>query len=371
MALLIAGILLFSLTAFYYLEKRGINRKRTNIKTLIAVTGTRGKSTTVRFLTFLFQKSGFKTLGKVTGTKAALILPDGSFQKINRKGITSIIEQKNVLLKTADKIKPEIVITEIMSVTPEYQKMETQNMLDPDYLVITNVKEDHIGVSGSNKEEIAGMFISSTPEKTICIAPKSEKDHFKTTADRLTFLEEDAKLKQIKEIQPGFSETLVIAGFFVRQFNIKPAVFQQCIGEFERDNEVFYIKERDKNTIYVNAFSANDPESTFRIINDIKCDFPNHIIRGIFCTRKDKPNRTAQWINQLKHTKDIFDSVLVYGSHYNIIRRQIYPFEISRLKKENFESVFSPQNQPTVFLGFGNYVNSGDIILKHWDEVSQ
>ncbi|HOO33365.1 MAG TPA: Mur ligase family protein [Thermotogota bacterium] len=370
MALLIAGLILLTLLIFFIVEQRELRRKRNRIKTVIAVTGTRGKSTTVRFLTSLFQKNGFKTLGKITGTKASLILPDGTAQKIIRRGGTSIIEQKNILLKTASRLKIDVLITEIMSVTPEYQKMETQNILNPDYLVITNVKADHIGVSGSNKQEIAEMFVKSTPKATTCLTLEQEKNYFAKDTDRILFIKEDEDLKKVREIQPGFYETLLIADYFVKAFNLDRSLFLNCIDEFKTDDDVFYIKKRDKNTLFVNAFSANDPESTLRIIDEIRSEYPNHSIKGIFCTRPDKPNRTAQWIESFRNSGSLFNTVYVYGAHYGIIKRHRYSFALSKLQQKRFAITFAPTEEKTVFVGFGNYVKSGEHILKYWDEVT-
>jgi poly-gamma-glutamate synthase PgsB/CapB len=344
---------------------------RTSINNLIAITGTRGKSTTVRFLTFFFQKSGYRTLGKITGTKASMIYPDGSFHSIKRKGNTSIIEQKRCLLKTAFKLRPEILITEIMSVTPEYQKMETRNILSPDYLVITNVKEDHMGVSGNSKEEIAKMFVKSAPKKTLCCTIESERNNFQTIENTITFIPENETLKKLPELQPGFYETLLIANYFVEKFDLDQSVFMDCINEFKKDDDVFYIKKKDENTLFVNAFSANDPESTLKIIEDLKKDFPQFKIRGVFCTRKDKPNRTNQWIKTFKENEELFDDLLVFGSHYSIIKRQRLPFKNKKITKEDFEQVFTPSNEKNIFIGFGNYVKSGEIILDYWNEVSK
>jgi len=355
---------------FYHLEAKKIVTIQEQIKIRIAVTGSRGKSTTVRFLTALFQEAGYNVLGKVTGTKPMLILPDGKTEIIKRRGIVSILEQKRVLLNRANKLQSDMLITEIMSVTPEYQKVETQQMITPNYYIITNVKNDHIGVTGDDKNEICKVFLASAPKNTIILTLEEEKDLCESTnlkTEGIIYLkknqisEYESKINQ----QPGFEQTIRFGNKLCQEFGIPDQVLSSVISKFQFDEEVYFVKKLDKNKIIVNAFSANDEDSTKEIYNQLIKNYPKHKKIAIFCTRADKPERTSSWIKALRKQNWNFNILYVFGPHFNSIKRHTYSFPVKKLVINKLPELME-NNENTLFFGFGNYVNSGQKIVNFW-----
>jgi poly-gamma-glutamate synthase PgsB/CapB len=368
-----SGTLLALLIIYYYLEFKRITSIKEKIGVRIAVTGSRGKSTTVKFLCALFQSAGYSVLGKVTGTKPLLILPNGQTEIIKRKGIVSILEQKKILLKRANEIKPDMLITEIMSVTPEYQKVETQLMITPHYYVITNIKNDHIGVTGNDKKEICNVFLSSAPKKTKILTLEEERPLFQSTkfdTEEIVYLKKIDDMKNVEKsfFQPGFEQTIRFAIKFCQEFGISRKVLSSVISNFRFDEEVYFVKKIKKNNIIVNAFSANDVESTQEIYEKLKRDYSSHKKVAIFCTRADKPERTSSWIQALRKQDWEFDNLYVFGPHFNSIRWHTYPFPVKRLDKNKLSELME-NGKNTLFFGFGNYVNSGQKIVDFWNRM--
>jgi len=369
------GLLLSALMVFYYFEHKRVVRIRKDIHSVISVTGSRGKSTTVKFLCALFQKAGFRVLGKVTGTQPLLIYPDGSCRRINRRGSASILEQKSVLLKKASIVKPEILISEIMSITPEYQKIECRNIINPDYYIITDVKDDHLGITGDNKKEIAEVFLSSAPENSKVFVLENEKGSFEPSQKRfkdIVFLQEDLKIRDrlTDSVQPGFYQTLLFAKAMCEEFDIGIDLLEKTVEEYEFDDKVFFKREIGRGLIAINAFSANDVESTRYIYESFKADFEHYRKIGIFCTRGDKPDRTKQWIKSLQDDRWDFDELWVFGPNYSSIRRKKYDFSVIEINEKDFERIFSPEAE-TFFFGFGNFVGSGEKIVERWKGLGE
>jgi hypothetical protein len=92
-------ILLLGMIAWLIVEVRHHNRNLKKIPLRITVSGTRGKTTVVRSLASILRLAGYQVLAKTTGSEARLILPDGTEEPIKRHGLTTIMEQKNWLIK--------------------------------------------------------------------------------------------------------------------------------------------------------------------------------------------------------------------------------------------------------------------------------
>jgi poly-gamma-glutamate synthase PgsB/CapB len=151
-------ILLLSLTLFLLFlvyERVVLNRLRNSIPMVIAVTGTRGKSSVVRMLASVLRESGRTVLTKTTGSQAQIVLPDGSIQNISRRGIVSILEQKTILKKGSE-LHVDCLVVEIMSIRPDNHFIESQKILKPDIVVVTNVRKDHLEAMGETEAEKIG-----------------------------------------------------------------------------------------------------------------------------------------------------------------------------------------------------------------------
>jgi poly-gamma-glutamate synthase PgsB/CapB len=150
-------VLLATLSLFLsYLvyEKIALNRLRKSIPLVITVTGTRGKTSTVRLLASVLREAGRRVLAKTTGSQAQFLLPDGTTQDIARRGVVTILEQKKTLRKAAQ-LNADCIIVEMMSIRPENHRVEAGQILKPDIALLTNVRRDHTDAMGDTLEDIA------------------------------------------------------------------------------------------------------------------------------------------------------------------------------------------------------------------------
>ncbi|MCX6225056.1 MAG: Mur ligase family protein, partial [Bacteroidia bacterium] len=171
--LCLSCLLLIYLVAESILYNRQINR----IPIRITVSGTRGKTSIVRTLASVFRAHGIKILAKTTGSEATYILPDGTLEKIRRKGLITILEQKRLIAK-AVKLNVECVITEIMSIHPDNHKVETCKLLKPGLTILSNFRADHTDVVGESIREISELFVNDILPGSKVIVPEEELNEY-------------------------------------------------------------------------------------------------------------------------------------------------------------------------------------------------
>src|SRR4030043_114997 len=98
-----------------YLERRALTRNARRIPLRVAVTGTRGKSTVTRMIAAALKEAGLPVLGKTTGSKPVLILPQGREKEITRRGLPTILEQKS-FIRGAAVLGVRAGVAEMMSI---------------------------------------------------------------------------------------------------------------------------------------------------------------------------------------------------------------------------------------------------------------
>src|SRR5512139_1269882 len=175
----LAGALLYLGLEFFRLE-----RARRRVGRRIAVTGTRGKSGVTRLIAAGLRASGARVLAKTTGSRPALILPDGSEREIPRPGPASIREQVR-LVALAARLGADTLVAEMMSVGPECLAAESRLILQPGTLVLTNVRLDHVDEMGRTKDAIAGTLGQAFPRGATVFLPAEEiRPALEKAADR-------------------------------------------------------------------------------------------------------------------------------------------------------------------------------------------
>ena len=151
-------IIAIALSIFYLgyivFEKLYNDKIRKSFKYVIHVNGIRGKSTTTRLIDAGFRKLGYKVFSKTTGTYPVMINTENCDTPVLRLGKANIREQIRMMRK-AYKEKAEVVVLECMAVNPELQEICEHRILHSNVVVITNVREDHIGEMGDTLEELA------------------------------------------------------------------------------------------------------------------------------------------------------------------------------------------------------------------------
>jgi hypothetical protein len=131
----------------------------------------------------------------------------------------------------------------------------------------------------------------------------------------------------------------------------------------------------------VNAFAANDPESTAlvldRVAGALGCDAERCV--GLLSLRPDRGDRTLQWLTALqKGFLKRFGRLYVIGFHARALQRRLkglsklVPIEVIGVEDPagTTQTVLAPiRVVGGVLFGFGNIAGSGEALIAHWNAV--
>jgi poly-gamma-glutamate synthase PgsB/CapB len=375
-------ILLLSLTLFLlYLayERFVLNRLRNSIPMVIAVTGTRGKSSVVRMLASVLREHGRRVLAKTTGSQAQLVLPDGSVQDIPRRGIVSILEQKKILNSAAE-LKVDYVVVEIMSIRPENHIVESQQILRPDIVVLTNVRRDHIEAMGETEPEIASVFQQDFPPGSSVYVPEEYEPLLVSSCPGIETIRLMPVKKQMHQQNVAdFEENLDLVAAVSKDLGVANEAIARGIQNSRLDIgrlRIWRHKVRDKNVFLVNAFAANDPGSTMMIYNKVAqaLSAPPSSFLGLLNLRHDRADRTIQWIEALKGgASSYFKNIYAVDGHSRVLRRKIRSVTVLPHSdaKRLTDSVTETMENGDILFGFGNIGGLGHELVDYWQHIGE
>lgn len=346
-----------------------------------------------RLLASCLSQAGIRVLAKTTGSKPVLIFQNGEEKQIKRRGLPSILEEKKVVRMAVSRSAQALVV-ELMSFGPESLSVENRRMLRPHVLVITNVRMDHTAQSGKSRDEIAENFGRSIPDASTVFVP--EEEYFPVfqavaekrkarllrvgsyrSADEKSFLEKISK----SEFMPNIRLVLAVCDFLDIKREMSYSGIIKSIpdkGSLKFWKAEFTLPKR--SWALINAFSANDPKSTRDVMDKLlesqKIKYDRWI--GLFNIRKDRGDRTHQWITAFKSRlfpefqKIIFigdQSELVKHKMERNIKDQEYEAFRNMSAKQIMSRILEKEKNNCVLVGLGNIGGIGIDLLDHWDTI--
>jgi gamma-polyglutamate synthase len=373
---LLSLILLLLYLAF---ERVTLDRLRRAVPIVIAVTGTRGKSSVVRMLSSVLREHGRQVLAKTTGSQAQMLLPDGSVREIPRRGIISILEQKQVL-KTAARLHADCVVVEIMSIRPENHFVESQQILKPDIVLVTNVRRDHLEAMGDTESEIAEVFKKALPSNASVYVPKDYVHLFDPSGqgnESILLRPVDNRIKERGATE--FAENLDLVAAVSRDLGVADETITRGIQNAQHDIgrlRIWKYKVAEKSVFLVNAFAANDPDSTMMIYDSVAqaLSAAPSSISGLLNLRLDRPDRTIQWIETLRGgATGRFRKIFAVDGHSHVLRRKIptvIPLSETDAGKLT-EFAIDQMEDGGILFGFGNIGGMGRQLIEHWQQAGE
>ncbi|MGQ9671611.1 MAG: poly-gamma-glutamate synthase PgsB [Candidatus Aminicenantales bacterium] len=381
---------LFFIGFYFFLEQRSLQRSLRRIRFRIAVTGTRGKSTVTRLIAAALREAGYFVLAKTTGSKPVLILPDGREEEIKRRGRPSILEVKRIV-KQGVRLGVDAIVIETMSIQPEYLRVESQRLVQPHVLVITNIRLDHREEQGRTKEEIATSLASAIAKKAIIFIPEEElRPEFSRVAAKMK-----AKLigvpKNLLGSSPGpspnlpslFEENIRLALATSDSLGISSEIAWRGMRKAQSDFGSLKVWQAEfgsppKPWTLVSAFAANEPESTAIILNHLKDKVvpaaPKMV--GILNFRQDRGDRSLQWLEAMeKGFLSEFDRIYVIGAHTHSLKLKKLAKGNSRLgplaldsPRAIMEKVVLEESAGGLLIGMGNMGGLGAELVQLWEK---
>lgn len=303
-AALWAGLLTYFV--YEYLRHRQILNR---IPIRIHVNGTRGKTSVARLIAAGLRAGGKRVYAKTSGTLASVTDDKGAEFPVFRFSQPNIIEQLRVLRRIS-RYRPEAVVIECMALQPRFQSLTELRMIRSTHGVITNARRDHLDVMGPTGRDVARALAGSTPVNAcLYTAEKKHIDVFEhSAADR------GSELRQITDAEVASITENELSEFQYQEHAENVALALTICGELgvERDTalqgmcmlppepgatQIYRLIYHGRELIFVNAFAANDPESTRRIwervISRHRHEDGYKRIAVVNC-RADRPQRSQQ-----------------------------------------------------------------------------
>ncbi len=282
-------------------------RNLASIPIRIHVNGTRGKSSVTRLIAGGLRAGGITTCAKTTGTMARMILPDASEYPVFRPAGANVIEQVRIV-STAAGYGAQAMVLECMALQPHLQWLCESRFLRATHGVITNARPDHLEIMGPEEKDVALALAGTIPIKAKLFT--AERKHLavfeEASNDRRTSIiplaeEEvaditDEELTAFPYIE--HKENVALALKVCRDLGIDRQTALAGMWKAPPDPGVLTISHLrffGRDLHFVNAFAANDPESTEQLWTMAVGQFPQVQRKiAIFNCRTDRPNRSEQ-----------------------------------------------------------------------------
>jgi poly-gamma-glutamate synthase PgsB/CapB len=359
----------------------------------IHVNGIRGKSTTVRLIAATLREAGYQVLAKTTGTTPRIILENGEEESIKRRGPANIIEQKH-FIKKAVKRGSNAIVMECMAVHPETQWVSEHKMIKSTIGVITNVREDHQDVYGTDLQDIADSLKLTIPRNGLLVT--AEQKFFPLFQKQAQILNTQCILAEPDKIALTennesenifFKDNVAITLQVGKILNIKEELCWQGILKAKPDPgalSIYQLKMENKLLWFVNAFAANDRESIMLIWNKVNQLLPKDLINSpkiaMVNNRGDRVTRTIQFAKIL--SRDIVvNYIFLAGPTSPISYRKLiqngYPSKQIKIVKDKVkikqtvEQIFQLIKKEGVVYGLGNTRGLGLAIIEYLKEKGE
>jgi poly-gamma-glutamate synthase PgsB/CapB len=369
-------------------EALRLPRWRQKVGLRITVTGSRGKTSLVRMLASVLREDGRRVMAKTTGSQARIILPDAREIPVRRRGVPSILEQMG-LLRFAAREKAQVLVAEVMSVHRENHLVESRRILCPHLVLMTNFRVDHPEAAGWTREEVAGLLLADVAPGSTVLVPETEvepgfAEAVSLLGGQLKPVSSASGEKDGSSAPPFLRDNLGLVRAAALELGVSPASVDRGLREVRGDQGAHWVRSyrgrEGAMAVTVNAFAANDPQSTEMILDwalgQATSEGGSTETVGLLTLRPDRGDRTAQWLEAFDHGfGGRFRRLYVLGFHAPAFRRALR----RRGKGEGVFVLFdrSPEramervlaetgsSRPLVF-GFGNFGGMGEAFVRHW-----
>jgi len=361
-------------------------RQLARIPVRVHVNGTRGKSSVTRLIAAGLRAGGIRTCAKTTGTLARMILSDGRELPIFRPDRANVIEQKRIVANAvAD--GAEALVIECMALQPLLQSVCELKLVRSTHGVITNARADHLDVMGPTRLDVAAALSATTPIGGALYTAEDRQDSLAVMAtacaDRGSQLcaigQPDVATVHQQEMAAfrylEHAENVALALRVCQDLGVPRDVALAGMWTAEPDPgamRVFTQTVRGHAWHFVNAFAANDPESTAKIWQSAYGYFPEVTRRVMVMNcRVDRIDRSMTMADACVDWAPA-DRYVIIGSGTDVFLRRLLRRGVSADKIlclgnttahemvwALLESLGGREVQPALLVGIGNVAGPG------------
>lgn len=298
----------------------------------VLVTGTRGKSSTVRLIHAALTAGGIPTIGKMTGTSSRELDTLGKEYHTNRVGQVSVLEVLETVHRNMKRKgpQPKAVVLECMAVSPDLIEFLSGRIVKPDVVVITNALWDHLEEEGTSLEGIAISLSLALPGAKLMVT----SEHRETTRAVLAY---EASLRDVAaDIVDGraLPDDVITAAPGAHPDNIAMAT---AVAEYAGVDAHTALEGMAGATseplptvaataqlqgitwTYRDIGSVNDTDSLTPALEGAKAQMPaGAFVFGMLVTRWDRPLRAMQFAASV--TPEDVDGIIIVGEPDMLVR---------------------------------------------------
>jgi len=274
----------------------------------IVVSGTRGKSTTVKLLhKYLYNRLGLNILSKISGKKSYLLYNDKKFNYY-RDRKNPFIERE--IFDNINMFNADINIIENQAIDPVIVR-HINKILSPRYILLTNFRRDHIERYGNTREEVVERFALTIPrEPIVLVSDDKYNNKFESLVSNKVI-----KVEPMKEI---FTEALVLTDTMLQMLTGQGVSKEDIVKYLEKIENRYKFKET-KYFKYLNGAGLNDIDSTKLVLDKLK---PSDLTL-IMNVRKDRWSRSVSFIELFNDDSIDIDKVCLVGNDAQTIKKHI------------------------------------------------
>lgn len=322
---------------FLRIEKVNHEKRVKSIPVRIWVNGSRGKSSVTRLIASGLRGGGKKVIAKTTGTRASVIFDSQHEQSVTRLGMPNIREQVRIYQKAVAE-RPDAIVFECMALRPDLQYSEAIHIIQPNAVVITNVRADHLDVMGPSVKDIGKHFLNAVPKNAVLFLGDNSilNDHSSIIHNKSKDLHVSDAGTMSDDIVKDFhyiehKANVALALDVCRHFGVneKDALNAMLNATPDpgvlRKHRLYFDK---KEITLVNAMAANDPDSTYLIWQMIDKNYPE--INTLVNCRDDRIDRSFQMADLIKNRLRA-DHYILTGSGTGVLARKLFKI----IKHEN------------------------------------
>jgi poly-gamma-glutamate synthase PgsB/CapB len=309
----------------------GIARRRRDIPISILITGSRGKSSTVRLIHAALEEAGFHPYGKITGTEANELETDGTEKPTFRLGAPSVLETLTSMARAFKGNPPaDALVFECMAVSPDLIELVSSRMVDPNIVVITNIQLDHLEEEGSSPEEIARSLANAIRPRSLVITGEDDPGAFGVVIDRATELDARLVSPAGDDIDPGILERLewahpqnvALTLEVTRSLGIEDGIAVAGMLRSTREpgeQEIWGKRLKGLEATYADLGAINDPESLQGALDSFEWPTAPGVPRiALLSGRWDRPLRALEFAGFLD--PGMFDGLILAGGPVRDVR---------------------------------------------------
>lgn len=315
---------------------------RKSIEHRILVTGSRGKSGTVRLIHAALAGTGHLAYAKITGTTAVELDVTGSEISTKRFGTIGVTEIADALTR-AHRQAADYAVFECMAVRPDLIELVQKDIMKADVVVIPTIRLDHLEDEGDDILEIGMSILRAVGKPKLIVTGVDQPElmsaferHCEAEGIRLVFAFASERSPRVDGHHPT---NAAIALEVAHHFHVDAGKARDAMknSSHEPENQVVWkFLEMARDINYCDLGGANDPESSAESVMSSGVLTEDREIVPLLVHRWDRPLRAVTFAHAI--SPDHVKAVMVTGSLYPwtravLIRRGFDPAAVLRLTR--------------------------------------